>query len=172
MSGNLAMEVLCSAPGSLQEQLSHLPQSLTSLAALAHIPTLAAGCSPAAECADQGASEGYTTLILCICTSPSEPVVEVGAADEAADSVAADGTAVASMWLQRAAIPDGNIVDGLFTLESRADVVVCRLLARVSALQGVTVCLPESACLLLGPGTLKLQGVTFQGADSLATYWP
>ena len=76
------------------------------------------------------------------------------------------------MWLQRAAIPDGNIVDGLFTLESRADVVVCRLLARVSALQGVTVCLPESACLLLGPGTLKLQGVTFQGADSLATYWP
>lgn len=57
LSGNLVMDILRSAPGSLQEQLPRLPESLASHAALAHIPSLAATCSPAPERADQGASE-------------------------------------------------------------------------------------------------------------------
>ena len=154
------MEVLRSAPGGLQKQLPYLPRSLAPLAALAHIPGLAATCSPASDCSDQGASEGYTALTLCVDTSPVESAVEAGA-DEA------DDAAVASMWLQRAAITDDNILDGLFTLQSRVGVVACRLLARVSALQGADVCLPDCACLVLA-STLKLQGVTFQGARSIA----
>ena len=90
LSSNLVMEVLRSAPGGLQKQLPYLPRSLAPLAALAHIPGLAATCSPASDCSDQGASEGYTALTLCVDTSPVESAVEAGA-DEA------DDAAVASM---------------------------------------------------------------------------
>ena len=43
---------------------------------------------------------------------------------------------------------------------------VCRLQARISSLQGITVCLPDCACLVLEPCALKLHGVTFKGATS------
>ena len=72
------------------------------------------------------------------------------------------------MWLRKGARTGENIGHGLFWLESRADVVACRLLARVSALQGADVCLPDCACLLLGPGTLKLEDVIFQVAEGIA----
>ena len=166
LPSDLVMEVLRSAPGSLQEQLPRLPQSLASLAALAHIRSLAAVCSPAPECADQGASEGHTALTLCVRTNPTEPVAVAAAAAEAVDDVAG-----ASTWLHKAAVSDANIRDGLFTLESRPNVVVCRLLAKASSLQDLAVCLPDSTCLLLGPGKLTLQGATFQGTKSVSGYW-
>ena len=75
------------------------------------------------------------------------------------------------MWLQKVDVTLENVNDGLYTVGSRPGMVVCRLLAKVGSLQGATVCLPDSACLLLGPGTLKLQGVTFQGMNSLASCW-
>lgn len=109
--------MLRSAPGSLKEQLPHLAQSLASLAALAHIPVLAAGCFPAPECADQGASEGHTALSLCVCTRPTDTLASPD--EEAADGVAADVTAAASMWLHKAPITGHDIEFGLFNLESR-----------------------------------------------------
>ena len=72
------------------------------------------------------------------------------------------------MWFERANYTHGRFGHGprIFKLESRRGVAVCRLLARVSSLQGMNVCLPDRACLMLGPGALKLHGVTFQGAKS------
>ena len=96
-------------------------------------------------------------------TAQEQPVGEA-----AADEGAADGAAGASMWLQKADITRQNVFHGIFTLSSRPGVVVCRMLAKVASLQGSTVCLPDSACLLLGPGTRKLQGVTFEGMISFA----
>ena len=162
LSSDLVMEVLRSAPGSLQEQLPRLPQSLASLAALAHIPTLAAVCSPAPDCVDDGASVEQTVLTLCVCTS-SMQLVATSTTEEVADE-AADGVAGASVWPRKDAGTWQNRDRGLFTLESRAGVVACRLLARAHSLQGMTVCVPDCACLVLGPDALKLHGVTFQGA--------
>ena len=73
--------------------------------------------------------------------------------------------------LQKAAVSFATVPEGLFTLEGRPGVVLCPLLARVSSLQGAAVCLPNCACLLLGPGTLKLHGVTFQGVNRVAGCW-
>lgn len=152
LSSNLVMDVMRSAPGYLQDKLPRLPQSLASLAALAHIPDLAAGCSPAPECADQGASEDCTALTLCVHTSSAAPE-----AVASFDEEAADGVAGASMWLDIAPYSEQDMQNGLFTLISRP---------------GVALCLPDCACLLLGPGTPNLQGVTFQGAKSTACWLP
>ena len=157
------MEVLRSAPGSLQEQLPHLPPPLVSLAALAHTPSLAVVCSPAPECADQSASVEHTALMLCVSTTAAqEQPVAVASTTE----LVADGVAGASMWLRMDEdVTDDDIERDLFTLESRPGVAVCRLLAMASSLQGTTIFLPESVCLVLGSGNLKLRGVTFQGVS-------
>ena len=48
VTSSLVIKVLRSAPHSLEEQLPLLPLSLVALAALAHIPSLAAACGPSA----------------------------------------------------------------------------------------------------------------------------
>ena len=65
LSSDLVMEVLRSAPGSLEEQLPHVPPPFRSLAALARIPSLAAVCTPAPGGADQGASVEHTARAHC-----------------------------------------------------------------------------------------------------------
>lgn len=164
LSSNLVLDVLRSAPGSLSEHVAQLPQSLAFLVGLAHIPSLAAMCFPATESTDQGSSADLLPLTLCVDTSQAQRGLE-GEDDMSACSEV--DIAEACLWPQVANVTHENISSGLFTLERRPGVVVCRLLARISALQNMTVCLPDSTCLLFGSCTdnVKLQGVTFQGAE-------
>ena len=162
LPSDLVIEVLRSAPGSLQEHLPYLSPHLASHAALAHVPSLAAVCSPAPECADQGASLEHTALTLCVYTT-SEQETQMAVANTIVDPV--DCVAGAGLWLHRDEDKVDNLERGLFTLQSRPGMAVCRLQARTSSLQGMTVYLPDFTCLEIGPGTPKLQGVTFQGAN-------
>ena len=157
------MAVLGKAAGSLPELLPCLPQSLASLAALAFFPSLAATCSSPTELEHHCVPVDHIALTLCVATTQEQPVAEAAAGEEAAD-----GTAEASIWLQKSDATKDHVKAGRFTLGSRPGVVVCPLLPKAGSLQGATVCLPQSVCLLLGPGTLKLKGVTFKGVRSFS----
>jgi hypothetical protein len=52
----------------------------------------------------------------------------------------------------------------LFFLQSCKRLTVCPLVARSSMLQDLTIALPATACVILGPGELDLRRVTFTGA--------
>lgn len=163
----LLLEVLRRAPSSLEELLPRLPQCLTSLAALAHVPSLLTVCEAAPECAEHGACEDCTTLTLCVDTSPAVPVGLAADSDDEHDE-AADSEAAARMWLLRGdEVPNGALCPEVFSLRRRPGVVVCRLTATVSKLQGATLRLPDRSCLLLGPGALQLKDVKFKGATTV-----
>lgn len=151
----------------------HLPQSLTSLEALAHMPTLAV-CSPAPKCTvAQGTSDDRPVLTLCLATNATDEETEdVTPADGPADHLSATsehGGVGASMWLQRAVITPENVSSGLYTLHSRRGVVACCLQAKTAnSFQGITIFLPRSSCLFLGSSTLNFQDATFEGVQQSA----
>ena len=61
---DLAIEVLRCAPGTISSQLRRLPQSLSSLVALAMFPALAAACTLPSD--RPGAASDLPTLTLCV----------------------------------------------------------------------------------------------------------
>ena len=164
----LAIEVLRCAPQTLSSQLRQMPHCLSSLAALAACPGLAACCTLPIDC--HHASRDAPTLILCV------DVAQEDVADEAAPAYLqptsgkhAEGLAFHRSSMRLQYDHESEIIDvdaSLFSVQQRPQVVACPLLARSeSLLQGTTITMPENACLVLvsGQGSLALHNAKFEG---------
>ena len=171
---DLAMEVLRRAPGSLASKLQQLPPALRSLAALASCLGLPAACMlPSARVGTPPDQPKLPEMCLCVDTS-REPSPEVAAAAGGPCGASCGGGACmaapahSKIWVHNDSIAQHD--SSLFSLQQRPGMVACRLLARAGSLEGMTIVLPATGCLVLGPGTVDLQGVTFKGAP--VAFWP
>lgn len=114
-------------------------------------------CSPAPESAAQGTCDDRPVLTLCVATSTDKDTEAIVPASSE------HGVSGTSMWPQCAEDTYENASSGMYTLHSRPGVVACDLQAKTSSLQGITVSLPDSSCLILHAGSLNFQEVIFEG---------
>ena len=129
----LAIEVLRCALGRMCYQLRRLPQSLSSLVALAAFPPLAAVCTLPSDCT--AGSSDVPTLTLCVDVGQAVNAEVAALASTEANSNDAglfSGSNVpqgCSIWVDYDNESDPSQVDSLFSLQQRPHVVACPLLA-------------------------------------------
>ena len=168
---DLAIEVLRCAPGTISSQLRRLPQSLSSLVALAMFPALAAACTLPSD--RPGAASDLPTLTLCV------DVGQAGDADVAAraspDTCSHDSDlfhgfngAQSSIWVHCDDESAPVDVFSLYSLQKRPHVVACPLLARSGSLQDLSLKLPDRTCLVLDTrsAALDIHRAKFEGVSS------
>lgn len=156
------MEVLRSMPGPFLSYFMHLPDSVKPVAALAEHPTLAAACMTPFE--GSHTDSALPSVILCIDTGAGTEAIPPCHSDTTMHGAeTSQDMANAAIWVQSSPESEG-VVGDLFALAQRAGAVACRLLARSTTLQDLTIELPDNTCIVFGAGTLHLKNVTIQGA--------
>lgn len=164
----LAIEVLRCSATAFAEKLVQLPRDFLSLAAPAEFPELAAMLKVATGHSSYFSE--YPTISLCVDTEPTQhgthATVAVTGSAEALDAIAG-----AAIWHHAADLSKDGVQVGLFSLLHRVGTVVCHLLTRSKTLRNKTLCIPDSACIMMGPacGNMPLEGVTFQCVPALAS---
>lgn len=167
LPAGVAVDVLRAAPGTFSRNFTHLPSPLKSIAALAEHRALAAACMPvAAHSPSCDAARTLPTVSLCIDSDSTDACMPGGAPVPCAEHPSEGKAAGSGWWLQRAARCPGGSGAALFCLERRYSVVACHMHATVGLLEGLTLDLPDNACIVLGPGTMHMRNMTFSGAQS------
>ena len=147
LPADLAIEVLRCAPGTISSHLRQLPQSLSSLVALAAFPALAAACTLPSGCT--GASSDLPTLTLCVDVGQAgdADVAALDSAETTSDDAGlfrgSDFAQGSSIWLEYDDESDPTDVDSLSSLQQRPHVVACPLLARSDSLANLDLNLPN-----------------------------
>lgn len=163
---DLAVEVVRSAPGSLDHKLQNLPEDFGALAAHANIPGIAAACCPT-EGSALNSSADLPSFDLCVAIPPDE--LRAPHSDDVSHSVTT--TLAKECILEREAeITETNLQNGLFSLKQVQGAVACYMQASKSTVQHVTIVLQQNECIVLGRNSaaIKLSHVTFEGAAPLA----
>lgn len=159
-----AVQVLRGAPGTFLRNFVHLPHALKPVAALAEYPALAATCMLPVDGLDTDPNLPF--VALCVDTSrgdvakPQSMNAPNGCSDYPGRT---QDIGMAAIWLHEVKRTPDCWDSNLFSLEHRADSVVCRLGVRTRTMQDVTIELPDNACIVFGQGSMHLKNVTFHG---------
>ena len=176
LSEDHAIAVLRCAPCALEEKLIQLPSLLRPLAGLAEVAGLVVMCSPVTEASEL--SSECPVLSLCVDCSQAQTPLTGAVAPEPSNSdpqlpgllqdvVGAEMCPVVAAAEKNSEHKD-EVEDDSVTPEQREHSIACSLLARARNLQGHTVTLPNTTCLVLGSssGACHLQNFTFRGMNT------